>query len=360
MNLDPVALTWAYLGILNKKRYEALLQAFGSLEAALPALSPELLKNLGCRQDTIEATLVRISEFDPEAYTALIAKKGITLISIEDESYPRMLKDLPDAPVFLSARGDLGILNQPCIGIVGTRTMTDYGKRVAEDFSTACVRAGVTTVSGLAYGVDTIVAQSTVDAGGKTVAVLAHGLGSITPRENTRLAEKIVKTGGLLLTEFPLDQLPDKYAFPSRNRVIAGLSIATVVVEAGVESGALITADLASGYGREVFAVPGPIFEPMSQGCHQLIARSKARIAVSPEAVLRELKIVAPSSDAPIYLPQNEDERAMYEALTSMPQSTTDLAERTGLPPGNINATLTILELSGAAKSAGQGMWVRG
>ncbi|MFA7682384.1 MAG: DNA-processing protein DprA, partial [Candidatus Peribacteraceae bacterium] len=232
-------LVWSWLGVLTKKRYDVLQDVYGNLDEALGHMSEELLKSLGCREETVWKTLNRLEEFDPSAYDQELKKRDLHLLSIEDASYPEALRTLPDPPVFLMYRGDLTILSQPCIALVGTRNMSSYGKRVVEEFVPAFVSAGMVTVSGLALGIDTYVAQQTIALSGRTVAVLGHGMAQIFPRSNARLAEQIVENGGLLLSEFPLDSAPDKYTFPARNRIIAGLSLGTVVLEAGEGSGAL-------------------------------------------------------------------------------------------------------------------------
>jgi DNA processing protein len=239
--------------------------------------------------------------------------------------------------------------------------MSAYGKRVTQEFVPAFVRARVITVSGLALGIDAEVARETLAAGGKTVAVLGNGLGSVFPQSNARLAEEIVKRGGLLLSEFPLDTPPDKFTFPARNRIIAGLSLGTIVLEAPEGSGALITADLALDYGREVFVVPGQIFDPNYAGCHGLISRGHGKLVHSPTEVLADLGIIAPEAGKhTVYTPQNEDERVILDVLTTMPQAMDDLVGRTKLPVAAVSSALTMMELAGAARNVGGNQWVRG
>ncbi|MEI8230669.1 MAG: DNA-processing protein DprA [Candidatus Peregrinibacteria bacterium] len=355
-----VALTWSWLNILTKKRVDALLTLRSDLSEALQALDEELLRALGCREETVFKTLNRLEEFDPAWYEKELAKRKIAFLSFDDEGFPASIKEIGDPPVFLYSRGDLSVLSEPCIALVGTREMSPYGKRVAELFTPAFVQAGMVTVSGLATGIDAVVAAETMRAGGRTVAVLGHGLGSIYPQSNARLAEEIVEHGGLLLSEFPLDAQPDKYTFPARNRIIAGLSLGTVVLEAPVGSGALITAELALDYGRDVFAVPGQIFDPNFAGSHLLLASGQAKLVQKPEDVLIEIGIVGPDAGAvSAFTPSTPDEAALYKILTTMPQSLDDLVQRSGLAAGLIGATLTILELQGAVKGVGEGKWVR-
>lgn len=354
------ALTWSWLNILTKKRYDALQSVYGDLGEALQHLDEELLQGLGCKQETIYKVLNRLEEFDVSAYQSVLAKRGIQMLSIEDVQYPASLRKIEDPPVFLYYQGDPTILAQPCMAIVGTRTMSDYGKRVTESIVQACVQANVVTVSGLATGIDTVVAQESVRANSPTVAVLGHGMANISPVANKKLAEQIVEKGGLVLSEFPLDQAGDTYTFPARNRIVAGLSLATIVTEAPEGSGALITADLASGYGRDVFAVPGQIFDTNYGGCHRILRSGQAKLAADPQVILKDIGIVASvATKQTTYTPNTPLESAIWQALTSMPQGLDEIMEKSGLKAGEINATLTILELQGAAQNVGKNQWVR-
>ncbi len=357
---NDTALIFHWLNILTKKRYDAVTQKFGSLDEALSHIDLSLLRALGCREETAMGTLNRLDAFDPGAYAAELLKHAITLINWEDPTYPSALREIADPPVFLSYKGSIEILNQPCIACVGTREMSTYGRRVVEHFVPPFVRAGLTTVSGLARGIDAEVAKQTLEASGKTVAVLGHGLGKIYPSANAKLSERIIQEGGLLLSEFPLDQAPESFMFPARNRIIAGLSLGTLVLEAGEGSGALITADLALEYGRDVFAVPGQIFDPQYAGCHRLLSEGRGRLTTTPEEVLIEIGIVSPveATDVP-FVSEDLGEQRILRALTTMPQSVSDLVEKASLDAAIINAKLTILELHGVAKNAGGGLWVR-
>ena len=293
------ALIFSWLNVLTKKRYDALIEKFSSIDEALQHIDPELLKSLGCKEETVFRALNRMDECDPESYLAELTKRGISLISIEDPQYPARLKQIADPPVFLYYKGSLEILNEPTIACVGKREMSTYGQRVTDMFVPVFIKAGMVTVSGLAAGIDAAVAKESIRANGKTVAVVGHGLADIYPSANKPLAKEIIEQGGLILSEFPLDHPADKFTFPARNRIIAGLSLGTVVLEAGEGSGACITADLALDYGREVFAVPGQIFDEHYKGCHQLIAKGQAKLVQSPEEVLSEIGIVSLSADEP-------------------------------------------------------------
>ncbi len=356
----PSAIRWSYLDVLTRKRLETLTELFGGADAAMDAISLELLMRLGLREDSAMKAMVGLEEFNAENYAAVMQKKDINLVSMEDAGYPDSLHEVPDAPVFLYARGDLSILSRPCIAIVGSREMSDYGQRVVGHIVPPLVRADVVTVSGLAYGIDAEVARETLRAGGKTVAVLGHGLRMIYPKANEKLAAEIVKSGGLLLSEFPLDTQPDKYTFPARNRIIAGLSLCTVVAEAAEGSGSLITADLALDYGRDVCAVPGDVFNPQYAGCHCLVSRGLAKLVMSGEDVLEEVGIVSPSaSKKPSFTAETPEEQQVFDSMSSLPSALDDLVVKTKLDAAALNGLLTVLELKGAVKNAGGGRWVR-
>ncbi len=358
-------LRWSWMNVLTKRRYDLLLERFKSLDAALENVNEELLRGLGCGQDTAIKALNRLEEFDPQAHLHELEKRNLSLLDIEDPDFPAKLLTIADPPVFLYWRGDLELLNQPCIALVGSREMTEYGKRVTAEIVPGIVRAGVVTVSGLAYGIDAEVAKETLAAGGKTVGVLGHGLGKIYPSANATLANEIVEQGGLLLSEFPLDAQADRFTFPARNRIIAGLSEATVVLEAAEDSGSLITADLALEYGRDVFAVPGQIFDPSYAGCHKIIAKGHARLATSSAEILQELGILTRDEAVQPALAladpefSSAQEEAVFRQLTTMPKALDEILVQAKLDAATANATLTMLELRGIVKNVGAGRWVR-
>jgi DNA processing protein len=337
------------------------MQQFGSLEEAMIALDEQLLKKLGCKQDTVIKALNKLGELDVNWYQAELKKRGILFTSIADDAYPAILRTLPDPPVFLYYKGDLSVLEGPAISLVGTRNMDAYGKQVTEYLVPGLVGAGLTTVSGLAEGVDACVAAATLQAGGKTVAVLGHGLGTIFPACNKRLAQRIIDEGGLLLTEYALDVPGGKYTFPARNRIIAGLGLGTVVVQAGEGSGSLITADLALDYNREVMTVPGNMFDDLYKGNHQLLQKGVAHLVRSAEDICNTLgvHITSDTVQTVAYEPTNDNEQIIYTKLTRLPMLVSDLSQDLSLDVGTINSALTMMELSGAVKNVGGGAWVK-
>ncbi len=281
---------------------------------------------------------------------------GTVLLPATATDYPPWLLESPDAPGLLYVRGDVRILSEPQLAMVGSRNPTAGGRASAREFAMFFAHAGITITSGLALGIDTACHEGALAGGGPTVAVLGCGLDQIYPRENQALADRIAATGAVI-TEFPPGSSPLPAYFPQRNRIIAGLSHGTLVVEAAQRSGSLITARLAGVAGREVFAIPGSIHNPLARGCHQLI-RQGAKLVERPEDVLCELKIslvaqlVASVPGAPPQAqlrtpPLDKEYKILLDALAFEPASVDSLIERTGMYSESIASMLLILELDG-------------
>ena len=281
---------------------------------------------------------------------------GGSLLAANSPAYPPLLALLPDAPAVLYVRGDVRVLAEPQIAMVGSRNPTAGGRDTARRFAGQFARAGLGVTSGLALGIDAASHEGALAAGGVTTAVLGCGLDIVYPAENRALAERIVASGAVI-SEFPPGTPPLKAHFPQRNRIIAGLSAGTVVVEAACRSGSLITARLAGVAGREVFAVPGSILNPMARGCHELI-RQGAKLIERTEDVLCDLKIsladqlvgtpMANGPGAPTGAPVlDKAYRILLDALAFEPASVDSLIERTGLNSESIASMLLILELDG-------------
>lgn len=281
-----------------------------------------------------------------------IAKKKYFLLTMEDELYPPMLREVFDPPFVLYGAGEPATLRTPCVAIVGTRTPSPYGRAVAEKLAEDLASRGITIVSGLARGIDSI-SHAAALRNGKTVAVLGSGLEAIYPRENKKLSEKIIEKG-TVISEFPLDAEPLFYHFPQRNRIISGLSLATVIVEASDRSGSLITARLALEQGREVMAVPGNITSEESRGANWLI-KNGAKLVESWRDVAEELpspvreKILSAEEGEPKKeIPLSLEEKKIWELLR--PDSlihVDDLAEKTEFSISNLLSILLQLELKG-------------
>jgi DNA processing protein len=241
-----------------------LMELYGGAAPLLRLRPAELAAAGGVALETAEHLAAQTAACDPEKELLAAEKAGVSVLTTLDEGYPELLKNIYDPPLVLYVRGSFKPV--PAAGIVGTRRATAYGLRTAARLASELAAAGVAVVSGLARGVDTAAHEAAVKAAGVTWAAMGTGLGSIFPSENRRLSERIVETGGALISEFPMAMEAFPSHFPRRNRIISGLSLATVVVEGGFESGALITARFALEQGREVLAVPGPVDSPVSRG----------------------------------------------------------------------------------------------
>ena len=297
-----------------------------------------------------------------------VERERITLIDALSRQYPPLLTQIAPAPALLYVRGEAGALAAPQLAMVGSRSPTASGRRTAEQFAAFLARAGLTITSGLALGIDAACHQGALRAGGKTIAVLGSGLDQVYPPENSALAARIAAQGAVL-SEFPPGTAPLRANFPRRNRLISGLAMGTLVVEATRRSGSLITARLAGEQGREVFAIPGSIHNPLAGGCHELI-KSGAKLVESAQDVLDEFGI--PPSQQSLTASQephgamtprapklDKEYEILLDALGFEPGSIDSLVERTGLPSPAVASMLLILELEGAVELQSDGRYVR-
>lgn len=281
----------------------------------------------------------------------------VEVISLKDERYPYFLKNISSPPVFLYIKGKIEFPSRS-IAVVGTRRMTAYGRSACESIVGELVDAGVTIVSGLAYGIDGVAHERTLARGGRAIAVVGSGIDVIYPRENRELWKRIEKTG-TIVSEYPLGTKPHPKHFPARNRIIAGLSMGVVVVESREKGGSLITASLALDEGRDVYAVPGDIFSPSSVGCNRLIGESRARLIVSGKDILEDYgwkKENVHKEDAGIGL--SIEEEKIFEAL-KRESSLDELIVETGIGAGELLAYLMELELKGLVCGAPGGRYRR-
>jgi DNA processing protein len=281
---------------------------------------------------------------------AAIERAGGAIITWGDDRYPVRLRSIADPPLALFVRGSLVASDTPAVAIVGARRAGEYGRRIAEQLACGLAQAGLTVVSGLAAGIDGAAHRGSLDAGGQTVAVMATGLDRIYPSWHGDLARRIAAQGAIV-TEFPLGSIPLHFHFPQRNRIISGLSVGTVVVEAAERSGSLITAEYAVEQGRDVFAVPGPIGVPQHRGCHRLIQQG-AKLVTGVDDVLMEIAPalcarVAQARAAAEAVRLTVDERALVDALAGGALHVDTLVARTALAPSTALETLLALELRG-------------
>lgn len=283
----------------------------------------------------------------------------IKYIKADDPSFPPLLRQISSPPQGLFFRGLLNTL--PAISIVGTRRNTSYGRRCVEAIVPDLVAAGFAIVSGMALGIDGLVHRSALDAGGKTIAILGTGIDeqAIYPRAHVNLAHEIIASGGAVISEFPPGTGSRKEHFPIRNRLIAGWSLATLVIEADMNSGSLITAKQALEANREVLAVPGPIWSDVSRGCNKLISAG-ARVCLSANDVLESLELDRPDlvSQARALLPLTPEESSILDLL-SAPMHVDDIILKSGFEAGAVGARLTVLEVKGYIAQLGGQMWGR-
>jgi DNA processing protein len=290
-------------------------------------------------------------------------KEGIKIILQGEDDYPALLSEIHEPPLLLYYKGEINDKNPFAIAIVGTRKFSIYGQQVAEKITRELVLRDCSIISGLALGIDTISHNAALNAGGRTVGVLGTGIDgkSIYPSSNRYLADKIIGNGGLIISEFPIKTLPLKYNFPRRNRIISGLSLGTLVIEAGERSGALITADFALEQNREVFAIPGNIFSIVSKGPNRLI-RAGAKPVLDVSDIMESFDSAKTYSHIEIkkILPESIEEKTILAYLSHEPRHADELVRLTKLNTSVINSTLTIMEMKGMAKNIGGMMYVAG
>ncbi len=336
---------WLSLSGMSDKRLNALLEIYSPGE-----LWDELPKSEKLRQFIGDKNSQALLRFRYESFLdgelSKIADKGIKIVTRASKDFPEKLicKEVCP-PVLLYYKGDLKLTQTDGIAIVGTRACSHYGREVAEMLARDFSAAGITVVSGLATGVDSYAHAETLASGGKTIAVLGGGLERVTPVSNIRLGEEI-EYSGLIITQYPPEMPPTRYTFPERNRIIAGLSLGTVVVEAGEKSGALITADFALEQGREVFAVPGNITSSKSKGTNKLL-REGARLVTCAADVLEELRLNVPKKEKTAALPLDFFEEKIYTLLQDGDKSIEELIELSDMRASEINATVTGMEIKG-------------
>lgn len=352
-------------------RRRRLLERCGDLDTAIAAPAGEL-RALGLGDDAIAVLRGRERPSGIARDLAWADNAGCELLTPEHPSWPARLRALPDPPAVLYVRGDPEVLALPALAIVGSRSPTAAGRETATDLACHLATAGLVITSGLALGIDAAAHEGALAAGGLTVAVAGTGLDRVYPARHADLARRIT-TEGALVSELPLGTRPSREAFPQRNRIVTGLSLGTLVVEAAMKSGSLISARHAMEQGSEVFAIPGSIHNPLARGCHRLI-RQGAKLVETADDVLEELgpqiagleTIRAEPANGPsggtaaggTDQPDPEYARVL-EALDWEPRGVDDVAARTGLAPGAVASMLLRLELDGAVRTVPGGLYQR-
>jgi DNA processing protein len=353
-----------YLGFnlvpgMGPARVARLVAHCGSPEAAWRA-DAFALAAAGVEARAAAALQAARERIDLDAELLRAARAGATLLTLEHTGYPRLLREIPGAPPLIYLRGGLLAADDWAVAIVGTRAPSTYGREAAYRLAGDLARAGVTIVSGLALGIDTLAHTAALDAGGRTVAVLGSGVDRPYPERNRKLAERIMEQGALV-SDFPLGTAPVAANFPPRNRLISGLSRGALVVEAGERSGALITVEFALEQGRDVLAVPGSIFARQSAGAHRLL-RDGAALVTCAEDVLAALEMTTASvqREARAELPADPVEAALLALLGYEPQHIDELGRAAGLPAPAVAAALAVLELKGLVRQPAPLQYVLG
>ena len=340
-------------------RFRHLERHFDSLRHAWSAGDSEL-RAAGLDGGATKAILARRATIDPEAELKRLTDNGVRAITWHDDEYPSRLKEIYDPPPLLYIHGELLPEDERSVAVVGTRKATAYGRESAYQLSHDMAQAGVTIVSGLARGVDSIAHRAALEAGHRTIAVLGSGLDVIYPREHAKLAEDILGSGAVI-SEHPLGTRPNAQNFPRRNRIMSGMTLGTVVVEAGESSGALLTANHAIEQDREVFAIPGNIFSPSSRGTNRLIRDSAAKLVVDYRDVLEELNISSAGGQLEMtaLFPQDEGESAVLRHVSYDPIHIDDVIRSAGLNISTVSSALAMMELKGMVKQVGGMNYIR-
>lgn len=353
-NIDSETLAAIQLNLiqgLGPRLQSLLFSRFGTAEAIFQASGQDLLRVQGIGPK-VSAAITSHSSFEQaQGEFEKAQQHKISILPISSETYPTSLKEICDAPPVLYVNGTLQASDSLAVAIVGSRHCTHYGRTQAARLAGALTRAGIMVVSGLARGIDAAAHRGTLEAGGRTIAVCAPGLLKMYPPEHKDLAREIVNQGALL-SESPLDRSPQRGLFPQRNRIIAGLSLGVVIIEAGRKSGALHTARHSMEQGRDVFAVPGRIDCSASEGCHDLI-RDGAMLVRDSNDILEALgPLVEPvkmSEDKTVHTPRelnlNDQEQAVLNLVETSPTSIDHVLSKAEMPPSRVLSTLTVLEM---------------
>ncbi|HUD04426.1 MAG TPA: DNA-processing protein DprA [Patescibacteria group bacterium] len=348
-----------YLGFtlvsgIGPKRFASLLTIFKTAKNIWEASEIEL-KAAGLGPISTQKFINFKKEFDFGSYARKLEKAGVGFVALCDKNYPKLLKALDDAPIVLFTRGDFSLVNfERTIGVVGTRKITNYGREVTNLFATDLAMNGFTIVLGLAMGVDAVAGWSAIAAGGKTVAVLGSGIDLCYPPVNKPLYDKIIKDGGVVVSEFPMGLEPNPGTFPSRNRIIAGLSLGVLVTEGAEDSGSLITANVALAINRPAFAIPGPITSSLSKAPLKLIAKG-GKLVTSAEDIQKELGIKnyelrMKKTDTKFHN-LSKDELKIVQLLENEGLSFDEIVRNSKLDSSAVGSLLSMMEIKGILRN---------
>jgi len=355
MNATEACIALNMLPTVGPVRLRKLLELFQEPQQILAAKRSDLRKVEGIGNEVADQISNWESTVDLPAELQRVHDFGATVITQQSTSYPRSLREIHAPPIVLYVWGELLDRDHHAVGVIGARRTTHYGTESAKKLAYQLAYSGLTVISGLARGIDTAAHQGALAAKGRTIGVIGSGLARLYPPENAALAEKIRSGNGAIVSEFSMDIEPDRQTFPMRNRIISGWSHGILVVEAGLNSGALITAAQALEQGRAVYAVPGHINAPSAMGSNRLIQQG-AKLVMDASDILEDLEILLPESKpsretaARPLPPLSDEERRVYESIDSTETSIDDIAARSELPSSAVSSTLLQLELKRLVK----------
>jgi DNA processing protein len=337
---------------IGPMKVRALLDHFGDLQAAWQA-NEAALRQAGLDRRALSSLLKARAQLDLDAEMEKVAAQNVQVFTWDDPDYAPRLLQIPDPPPLIYVRGELTADDEWSVAVVGTRRASAYGRTATQRIVTDLAVNHMTIVSGLARGIDAEAHRAALKVGGRTIAVLGCGLDLVYPPEHRNLAREVVARGALV-SEYPLGTRPEAKNFPPRNRIISGLSLGVLVIEAGLRSGALITADYAADQGRDVFAVPGNLFVRSSMGTNRLI-QDGAKLATGAEDVLEELNLtmVAQQAQVRAVVPETESEARLLQYLSLEPVHVDELCRQAELPIAQVTSNLALMELKGMVRQVG-------
>lgn len=332
-------------------KFSVILKTFGSAKDAWNAREKELEQIL----KSLAPKFIKFrNSFEIDEFQTQLKKQKISFVTLDDNEYPQLLRKIKNPPIILYIKGNKKALSEkPLVAVVGTRKITSYGRAVTEMFSFELASSGLAIVSGMALGVDGVAHKAAIEAKGTTIAVLGNGVDLPYPKENERLYEEILDSGGAVLSEFPPSEPPSMGSFPSRNRIVAGLSLGVLVTEGASDSGSLITANFGLEFGRKVFAVPGPITSSLSAAPLKLIEKG-AKLVITPEDVIRELGVkVQTKEEKKKFKDASSEEFKILQLIENEPLHFDEIARRLDMETAKLGTLLSIMEVKGLLKSSG-------
>ena len=358
--MDEYKAAFASLDFLSPKNLSYFIDTYKNLKNIWLHINKNDLRKFGMKEEKIQDFFKRKELIIPEKELELLQKSSIHLLSIFDLEYPEQLKHISSPPVFIYSKGKWLDKDEQCLAVVGTRKISTYGAQATKSFVSELSHV-FTIVSGLAYGVDALSHDTCLQSKGRTIAVLGSGLNMVYPRGNAKLAERILDSGGLLVSEFSPLKEAQPYHFPRRNRIIAGISRGVLVIEGEKKSGSLITAKFALEQNKEVFAVPGSVYSSKSSGTNSIIKKSEAKLVMNAEDILEEFQIKSPSNiipSLPIYNLSDKEEK-IYNFLDAEGIDVTKLKKLTDFSSACVLSQLSMLEMKGLVLNIGSGLFVK-